>query len=292
MVPYILAENPNIDEKRAFEISKRCMYGEKFNCFVLQLSFIGWNFLASLVPCGVIFVDPYRTATYVEFYHVMKAKALSQGIAYPGELVDDDMRMAGMAFAAQNSFGGAQSYAPYGAQNTYGTQQNGYGAQNNYGAQQNNYGTQNYGQGGYGTQNYGAQGGYQGYSSYTSGNAVNQNGVPTNPSSGSYSSPNNPNNFADMRSNYGDVQATSGYPNATDMDSLDTSSMDLQPKKDPFANTMDSVGASSIPEGSIADPAIGEHNFIPNQNAQPPFSPQPGQNGLNDQGYPNNPPQQ
>ncbi|KAB1440977.1 DUF975 family protein [Candidatus Galacturonibacter soehngenii] len=42
MVPYILAENPGIDSKRAFELSKEMMMGEKWNYFVLGLSFIGW----------------------------------------------------------------------------------------------------------------------------------------------------------------------------------------------------------------------------------------------------------
>ncbi len=34
MIPYILAENPQISRKRAFEISKNMMDGEKWNAFV------------------------------------------------------------------------------------------------------------------------------------------------------------------------------------------------------------------------------------------------------------------
>ncbi len=43
MIPYILAENPRILRKRAFEISKNMMDGEKWNAFVIDLSFIGWK---------------------------------------------------------------------------------------------------------------------------------------------------------------------------------------------------------------------------------------------------------
>lgn len=35
MVPYILAENPGMDQKEAFAISKRMMDGEKFDAFIL-----------------------------------------------------------------------------------------------------------------------------------------------------------------------------------------------------------------------------------------------------------------
>jgi len=40
MVPYILADNPNIGYKRALELSEKMTYGHKFNIFVLRLSFI------------------------------------------------------------------------------------------------------------------------------------------------------------------------------------------------------------------------------------------------------------
>ena len=53
MIPYILAENPRISRKRAFEISKNMMDGEKWNAFVLDLSFIGWNLL-STITFGIV----------------------------------------------------------------------------------------------------------------------------------------------------------------------------------------------------------------------------------------------
>ena len=48
MVQYILSENPDIDRKRAFELSKHMMNGQKWSAFVLELSFIGWNILSSI----------------------------------------------------------------------------------------------------------------------------------------------------------------------------------------------------------------------------------------------------
>jgi len=87
MVPYILAENPGIDSKRAFELSKEMMQGEKWNYFVLQLSFIGWYLLGLLACCiGVIFVSPYYEATMAEFYGWAREKMLAVGYSNHFEL--------------------------------------------------------------------------------------------------------------------------------------------------------------------------------------------------------------
>ncbi|HEX3032961.1 MAG TPA: DUF975 family protein, partial [Bacillota bacterium] len=57
MVPYILADNPEIGYKRALELSNQMTRGEKFAIFVLDLSFIGWYILGMLLLLvGVIFV--------------------------------------------------------------------------------------------------------------------------------------------------------------------------------------------------------------------------------------------
>ena len=86
MVDYIAAENPDIDSKRAIEISEKTMDGEKANLFLLQLSFIGWILLA-ILTCGIgmYFLAPYMQATYTEFYECMKAKAINNGIATAAE---------------------------------------------------------------------------------------------------------------------------------------------------------------------------------------------------------------
>lgn len=53
MVPYIIAENPAMDYKEAFQISKQMMDGEKMEAFIMDLSFIGW-YLLSAVTCGLL----------------------------------------------------------------------------------------------------------------------------------------------------------------------------------------------------------------------------------------------
>lgn len=81
MVPYILAENPGMNHKEVFAISKRMMDGEKWNAFVLELSFIGW-YLLSAITCGlagIFYVTPYVEATTVELYAYNKGKAYQEG---------------------------------------------------------------------------------------------------------------------------------------------------------------------------------------------------------------------
>ena len=81
MVPYILAENPGMDGKEAFALSKQMMDGEKANAFMLGLSFIGWEIVA-VITCGiagVFYVNPYVNATYAELYAYNKEKAFRQG---------------------------------------------------------------------------------------------------------------------------------------------------------------------------------------------------------------------
>lgn len=116
LVPYILAENPNISRERAFQISKETMNGEKMNLFLLCFSFIGWFFLGAITLVGTVFVMPYYNATLAEFYCCMREKALSRGIASPSELFDDFSQPA----APQGFFGGG--YSPVQPQDPYAAQ--------------------------------------------------------------------------------------------------------------------------------------------------------------------------
>ncbi len=89
MVPFLLAENPKMDTKRAFEISMAVTNGEKWKMFVLDLSFLGWLFLGALcLGVGILFVLPYMEATYVELYGVLRYKAIAIGVCSPLELGD------------------------------------------------------------------------------------------------------------------------------------------------------------------------------------------------------------
>ena len=87
MVPYILSDNPNIGYSRAVELSNQMTDGEKFDIFVLDLSFIGWYILGALLfGIGVFFVNPYVDATKAELYYVLRQKALGKGLTSPEEL--------------------------------------------------------------------------------------------------------------------------------------------------------------------------------------------------------------
>ena len=88
MVDYILAENPTIDNKRAFEISKATMNGEKMNAFVLDLSFILWYIGTALTAgiLGIVYVFPYIDATKANLYKVLREKALAEGYATSEDL--------------------------------------------------------------------------------------------------------------------------------------------------------------------------------------------------------------
>ncbi len=87
MVPYILAENPRLSGARAREISDRMTMGQKWDIWVLQLSFFGWQLLGALC-CGVgaFFVQPYVDATFAELYATMRRDALDNGWATAEEL--------------------------------------------------------------------------------------------------------------------------------------------------------------------------------------------------------------
>jgi len=87
MVPYIVADQPELESSRVFEISKQTMKGNKWKLFVLQLSFILWE-LACVCTCGIgfLFLAPYKEATYAELYACLKTKAMRDGIITEGEL--------------------------------------------------------------------------------------------------------------------------------------------------------------------------------------------------------------
>jgi uncharacterized membrane protein len=81
MVPYILADNPNIGVMKAITLSNEMTKGHKFDMFILDLSFIGWYFLGALaLGIGVLFVMPYENATNAELYLVLRNDALKNNL--------------------------------------------------------------------------------------------------------------------------------------------------------------------------------------------------------------------
>lgn len=77
LVPYIVAENPDIPSRTAISLSRRMMNGHKWECFLLDLSFLGWYILglASLGIVNTFYITPYREATFCEYYAKLRARA-------------------------------------------------------------------------------------------------------------------------------------------------------------------------------------------------------------------------
>lgn len=74
MIPYILAENPQIKPKDAFKISKEMMKNNKWKTFMLELSFIGWS-IVSILTFGLLnllYANPYKATTMTELYANLK----------------------------------------------------------------------------------------------------------------------------------------------------------------------------------------------------------------------------
>lgn len=84
MIPYILAKNPKIKRKEAFQLSKQMMRGNKWNTFILDLSFFGWNFLSVLTYglLSILYVNPYNVATITELYEVLEKQAIDEKYEY------------------------------------------------------------------------------------------------------------------------------------------------------------------------------------------------------------------
>ena len=90
MVPYILADNPNIGSKMAIRLSDEMTDGHKFNMFILDISFFGWYLLGMLaLIIGVLFVLPYVNATDAELYLALRKNALEKGLCSNEDLLLD-----------------------------------------------------------------------------------------------------------------------------------------------------------------------------------------------------------
>lgn len=74
LVPYLLAENPDMDTNQCLQESRDLMRGNKWNTFVLDLSFVGWQILSwcTFSLLGLFYVNPYKDATYAALYESIR----------------------------------------------------------------------------------------------------------------------------------------------------------------------------------------------------------------------------
>lgn len=80
MIPYIIADNTEITTAEAFAKSKEMMTGNKWNAFVLDLSFLGWHLLniCTLGILGIFYLNPYVHQTDAALYQMLKTGSLEE----------------------------------------------------------------------------------------------------------------------------------------------------------------------------------------------------------------------
>ena len=146
MVPYLLAEHPEMSSGEIFARSKEMMQGNKWDTFVLDISFVGWVLLSG-ITLGILYifwVGPYIAATDAALYHRISGKDAYGNGGY-GNYAGYDQNGYTQNGQAQNDYN----------RNSYG--QNGQ-VQNDY--EQNGYTRNNQTQGGYDQNGY-DQNGYE-----------------------------------------------------------------------------------------------------------------------------------
>lgn len=104
MVPYLLAENPNLTKEQAFTLSKQMMMGHKWDAFVLDLSFLGWDILSGFTMgiLSIFYVEPYKCLTYAALY-----EELSLINGRPAAAIQQD------AYTTENPYGDTMSQQMY-----------------------------------------------------------------------------------------------------------------------------------------------------------------------------------
>ena len=90
LVPYIIAENPDIKTRDALMLSWRMMRGNKWTLFKIIISILGWNILNvfTLGVFGILYTNPYKICIYSEFYARVREAAKQNEIEGVDQLND------------------------------------------------------------------------------------------------------------------------------------------------------------------------------------------------------------
>ena len=93
LVPYILAENPNMKTKDVLKLSREMMNGYKWKVFKLDISFIGYHLLGILTlnVSNLVFTTPYIQCTKAEVYMFIRDLAKTKGINHAEQLKDNNL---------------------------------------------------------------------------------------------------------------------------------------------------------------------------------------------------------
>lgn len=92
---YILAENPTLSGRQAMKLSSEMMNGHKWELFMLDVSFVGWHLLSliSLRLIDILFLIPYKEATYTEYYTYIRGLAVAPAADSSASTVDGASKM-------------------------------------------------------------------------------------------------------------------------------------------------------------------------------------------------------
>ncbi len=87
MIPYLMAEYPDMASDEAFRISREMMMGNKWEAFVLDLSFFGWNIISALTLglTGIFYSGPYQMLTNAALYLALKKTHPGFGYEQPDD---------------------------------------------------------------------------------------------------------------------------------------------------------------------------------------------------------------
>lgn len=94
LVPYIMAENPDLSPREAITLSRQMMDGYKWESFKFELSFLPWELLGActLGVLNLLWVNPYKETARAELYmnirESVKAKNFSAADVLGDELLD------------------------------------------------------------------------------------------------------------------------------------------------------------------------------------------------------------
>ena len=95
LVPFIVAENPDIRPLEAIRLSRRMMDGHKMEAFKFEMSFFHWLILGILTLglSNVFYYLPYKVASTTEYYACVRRMAKEAGVEGV-QLLDDEALIA------------------------------------------------------------------------------------------------------------------------------------------------------------------------------------------------------
>lgn len=91
LVPYILAENPDMKSRDVIRLSNDMMKGYKWELFKMNVSFIGWDILSIFTFgfSGILFSNAYKVATESEYFVRIRQEAKAKMVNNIDSLDDD-----------------------------------------------------------------------------------------------------------------------------------------------------------------------------------------------------------